>query len=736
MATFSFSRDINIHWNGYDVKGPAGTVFSIPDQLYEEFEGDIRNVEPSLTWIDTNEFQTLTNNVSAATLSASLPIALTTTTSGKTISLSSTTALNGYLLAADGTGGTIWTPASTSSLTSVIGIDPISTVISGGTVSVSLNASYSTSTHLHDSDYVNVGGDTMSGQLLVSSASTTSTVGFGEIVVAKGTSYGSITVNATDDHLHLRSKNPIEVLGQSGPTMQGLRARGLGVNSSHTYPTLIDDGITFGEDANLYRVSANALKTDDALEVVGTLTNGGTSVSLSTHTHPYQPSGTYVNAVIGTSPASVSTASGTSTVSIIAASIDSTHLADNAVVAAKIAAAAVGTAAISSGAATSGQVLQANGSGGVSFGNAAAGFNGPVSSIDNSLPRFDGTGGVTVQGSSVIVDDSNDVFFPSAIGYSPVSVSLATNTYTINLSSGIFFNGITAGPRIDPTFITSRTVDYGAATSGTILGPTGMLKGDTVVVAIGTDGGTSVAAGTAAESALTKVFGGLGGASGGAYGYIFIGTLTADGQTNFGTATGFLTATTAVALAFRGVSTWEDINSSSGGSGMPTAPIVTATSSVARVGVIFGFLDDDNVTGVTAPTGFSDIVQQSSSVAGFTTMAAWAEILATSTTVAAFGGSGSDEWLSASLVLIGSRGDRTVTLSSPPSQVISGFATATAHTIIIRVLPGSGSEDVVLSWDPKIVWSGQGTPASDVASLVVLTTYDGVTYYGTYSNFV
>ena len=412
MATFSFSRDINIHWNGYDVKGPAGTVFSIPDQLYEEFEGDIRNVEPSLTWIDTNEFQTLTNNVSAATLSASLPLALTTTTSGKTISLSSTTALNGYLLAADGTGGTIWTPASTSSLTSVIGVSPISAIISGGTVSVSLNASYSTSTHLHDSDYVNVGGDTMSGQLLVSSASTTSTVGFGEIVVAKGTSYGSITVNATDDHLHLRSKNPIEVLGQSGPTMQGLRARGLGVNSSHTYPTLIDDGITFGEDANLYRVSANALKTDDALEVVGTLTNGGTSVSLSTHTHDYQASGTYVNSVIGTSPASVSTSSGTSTVSIIASSINSTHIADNAivaakiaaaainsthiganavvlgdiaagavdssalannaVVAAKIAAAAVGTVAISSGTATSGQLLQANGSGGVAFATVAS----------------------------------------------------------------------------------------------------------------------------------------------------------------------------------------------------------------------------------------------------------------------------------------------------------------------------------------------------------------------------
>jgi hypothetical protein len=99
--------------------------------------------------------------------------------------------------------------------------------------------------------------------------------------------------------------------------MQSLRARGLGVNSSHTYPTLVDDGITFGDDANLYRSGANALKTDDALEVVGSLTNGGTSVSLSTHTHAYQPAGTYVTSVAGTAPIVASTTTaGAATVSV------------------------------------------------------------------------------------------------------------------------------------------------------------------------------------------------------------------------------------------------------------------------------------------------------------------------------------------------------------------------------------------------------------------------------------
>lgn len=144
MATFKFGRYIDIHWNGYDIQGPADTVFSIPDQLYEEFDADIAPVEPTLVWIDINEFQTLENNVLASTLSATLPIALTTSSTGKTISFSSTTAPNGYLLSADGSGGVIFTPASTSGLTSVVGVSPISAIVSGGTVSVSLAASYQT----------------------------------------------------------------------------------------------------------------------------------------------------------------------------------------------------------------------------------------------------------------------------------------------------------------------------------------------------------------------------------------------------------------------------------------------------------------------------------------------------------------------------------------------------------------------------------------------------------------
>ena len=175
MAKFTFGKEVDIHWNGFEIVGPALTEFSIPDQLYEEFEGDFREVEPSLTWTDTNEFATLSASVSASTLSATAPIALTSTSTGKIISFSSGTSPNGYILSANGSGGTIFAPASTSGLTSVVGVSPISAVVSGGTVSVSLDANYQTAGSYQPSGtYVNAVIGTSPAS--VSTASGTSTV--------------------------------------------------------------------------------------------------------------------------------------------------------------------------------------------------------------------------------------------------------------------------------------------------------------------------------------------------------------------------------------------------------------------------------------------------------------------------------------------------------------------------------------------------------------------------------
>ena len=182
MAKFTFGKAVDIHWNGYEIVGPALTEFSIPDQLYEEFEGDFREVEPSLTWTDTNEFATLSASVSGSTLSATAPIALTSTSTGRIISFSSGTSPNGYLLSADGSGGTIFTPASTSGLTSVVGVSPISAIVSGGTVSVSLDANYQTAGSYQPSGtYVNAVIGTSPASVLTASGTSTVSIVAGSI---------------------------------------------------------------------------------------------------------------------------------------------------------------------------------------------------------------------------------------------------------------------------------------------------------------------------------------------------------------------------------------------------------------------------------------------------------------------------------------------------------------------------------------------------------------------------
>jgi hypothetical protein len=146
VAKFTFGVDVDIRWNGFEIVGPALTEFSIPDQLYEEFEGDFREIEPSLTWTDTNEFATLSASVSVTTLSATTPIVVSATSTGKIISISSATNPAGYYLRADGAGATTWAalPADATGITNIIGTSPISAAVSGTTATISLNANYQT----------------------------------------------------------------------------------------------------------------------------------------------------------------------------------------------------------------------------------------------------------------------------------------------------------------------------------------------------------------------------------------------------------------------------------------------------------------------------------------------------------------------------------------------------------------------------------------------------------------
>lgn len=109
MATFRFSRAINLHWQGYEIKGPALTVFSIPDQLYEEFNADIAPVEPSLAWIDTNEFLTLQNSVQVGgvtSVSGTSPITTSGTTAITVAVIDASTTSAGVVILSDSTSTT------------------------------------------------------------------------------------------------------------------------------------------------------------------------------------------------------------------------------------------------------------------------------------------------------------------------------------------------------------------------------------------------------------------------------------------------------------------------------------------------------------------------------------------------------------------------------------------------------------------------------------------------------
>ncbi len=428
MATFTFGRDVNIHWNGFDVEGSAGTVFSIPDQLYEEFEGDFRPVEPSLTWIDINEFQTLENNVLASTLSATLPIALTTSSTGKTISFSSTTAPNGYLLAADGSGGVIFTPASTSGLTSVVGVSPISAIVSGGTVSVSLDANYQTAgtyvTGVVGSSPISATGTTsitvsLNANYQTAGTYVTSVVGTSP-VSASGTTAITVSVDqsllsvadaATATTLRTYVKNSSGSTITKGQAVYVTGADGtnalIGLASASADPT---SSKTLGIAANTmtnnafgYVIENGQLSNIDtsAATAGSSIWLGATPGSLVFNTPPAEPDhAVYLGVVTKANPSTgeilvkvqngyeldelhdvfvggVSTAlplvySSTSS-GWVAQALTSVGIADNAIVAAKISAGSVGTAAISSGAAANGAVLTANGTGGATFATSSGG---------------------------------------------------------------------------------------------------------------------------------------------------------------------------------------------------------------------------------------------------------------------------------------------------------------------------------------------------------------------------
>lgn len=395
MAKFTFGKEVDIHWNGYEIVGPALTEFSIPDQLYEEFEGDFREIEPSLTWIDTNEFATLSASVSASTLSATAPIALTSTSTGRIISFSSGTASNGYLLAANGSGGTIWAPASTSGLTSVVGVSPISAIVSGGIASVSLDANYQTAgtyvTSVVGTSPVSASGTTAitvsidQAALTVADASTASTVR----TYVKNSSGSTITKGQVVYVTGADGTNALIGLASASTDATSSKTLGIVANTmtNNAFGYVVENGQLSGIDTSAATAGSSVWLGTTAGSIVfdtppaepnhhvylGVVTkaNPSTGEILVKVQNGYELNELHDVFTTGVSTSLPLVYSSTSS-GWVAQALSSVGIADNAVVAAKIDAGAVGTAKITSGAAAANAVLTADGAGGASF-QAAAG---------------------------------------------------------------------------------------------------------------------------------------------------------------------------------------------------------------------------------------------------------------------------------------------------------------------------------------------------------------------------
>ena len=425
MATFTFGRTVDIHWNGFEVVGPAGTVFSIPDQLYEEFNDDILPVEPTLVWIDTNEFLTLSNSVSVSQLQGTFPISVTTTTSGKNVAISSSTNPAGYTMVADGTGGVIFQAASTGALTSVVGVSPMSTIVSGNTASVILNASYQTAgtyvTSVVGTSPISATGTTaitvtIDQTALTAGAATTSealrtyvknssgsTITKGQVVYITGADGTNALIGLASASADPTSSKTLGIAANTmtnnafGYVIENGQLSNIDTSAAtagssvwlgatpgslvfNTPPAEPDHAVYLGvvNKANpstgeiLVKVQ-NGYELDELHDVfVGGVSTALPLVYNSTSSGWVAQALTSVGIADNAVVAAKIDAGAVTSAKIAAGAVGSASLADNAVVAAKISAAAVGTVAISSGSATSGQILQANGSGGVSFATLAA----------------------------------------------------------------------------------------------------------------------------------------------------------------------------------------------------------------------------------------------------------------------------------------------------------------------------------------------------------------------------
>ena len=231
MAKFHATKSIDILWNGLYFKGAAGTIFTLPDEYYEEFVTEVSHGAPEFIWDSINEDQDLEDRV--------LDLEATEVPAGGTTGqvLTKNSATN-YDMNWASTGVNLGSTAAVALGTASAGTG----VTASRTDHVHPTTGVSLSSHTH-ANYLEDAGDTLTGALTISNT--------GSLTVWGATSTANTQVTTRVDG---------EANTRWGVRADGFQAWGGGVTS---------------RDTNLYRSAANTLATDDNFDVGQDLTVGG-----------------------------------------------------------------------------------------------------------------------------------------------------------------------------------------------------------------------------------------------------------------------------------------------------------------------------------------------------------------------------------------------------------------------------------------------------------------------------
>lgn len=277
----------------------------------------------------------------------------------------------------------------------------------------------------------------------------------------------------------------------------------------------------------------------------------------------------------------------------------------------------------------------------------------------------------------------------------PITVTPdASNISNIDLSLGTYFKLNLADSALNDISIVGTPVktSFGAATSGTLNLPTGLQQGDVVICTIGSDGSTP-----SLPSGWTNISNAFQTSEFHRTFYKVMGAVP-DTSVSFISVS---TATAGISIAFRNVHADVfdvPVVTSGAATGMPDAPSVTTQSNGCMI-LIIGLIDDDNVqASVTVPSGYSNLQAIQSSTAGQTVMLATKlQTTAGYEQPAAFGGTGTDDWVSLTIVLKRKVNVPVVTMSNIPTGVVSDIKLRITSSSSLATFPASFS----WGWKPN-----------------------------------